>query len=58
MIVDCVVIIVTHPSQRFKAWDQHYGLRAVGISWTLLNRDDLAEVTACIGMIGFISAMM
>lgn len=33
----------------FQAWDTHLGEACMGVSWTLLDRESLATVTACIG---------
>eukprot|EP00056_Hartaetosiga_gracilis_P010790 m.160589 g.160589 ORF g.160589 m.160589 type:complete len:673 (-) comp13385_c0_seq1:1303-3321(-) len=32
-----------------QCWDEHFPLNGVGISWTLLSREDLAEAALCLG---------
>jgi hypothetical protein len=35
----------------FQAWDTHLGEACMGVSWTLLDRESLATVAACIGTV-------
>ena len=42
----------------FRAWDAHLGEACMGVSWSLLDRESLGSVTACIGATGWATRLL